>query len=39
MSDRVMVVRDGAFEGELTGDDINEQTIIKEALGVKKNVS
>lgn len=39
MSDRVLVVRDGAFECELTGDDINEQTIIKEALGVKKNVS
>ena len=38
MSDRVLVVRDGAFECELTGDDINEQTIIKEALGVKKNV-
>jgi len=38
MSDRVLVVRDGAFEGELTGDDINEQNIIKEALGVKKNV-
>ena len=36
MSDRVMVVRDGAFEGELTGDDINEQTIIKEALGGEK---
>ena len=37
MSDRVLVVRDGAIKRELTGGDINEQTIIKEALGVKGN--
>jgi len=37
MSDRVLVVRDGAIKCELTGEDINEQTIIKEALGVKGN--
>ena len=36
MSDRVMVVRDGAIKGELTGSEINEHTIIKEALGVEK---
>ncbi|MEG1514621.1 MAG: sugar ABC transporter ATP-binding protein [Clostridia bacterium] len=35
MSDRVLVVRDGAIKCELTGESINEQTIIKEALGVK----
>jgi len=35
MSDRVLVVRDGAIKCELTGEQINEQTIIKEALGVK----
>ena len=34
MSDRVLVVRNGAIKCELTGEDINEQTIIKEALGV-----
>ena len=34
MSDRVLVVRKGAIKCELTGEDINEQTIIKEALGV-----
>lgn len=34
MSDRVLVVRNGAIKCELTGDQINEQTIIKEALGV-----
>ena len=34
MSDRVLVVRDGAIKCELTGEQINEQTIIKEALGV-----
>ena len=37
MSDRVLVVRDGAIDCELTGQDINEQEIIKRALGVKKN--
>jgi ABC-type sugar transport system ATPase subunit len=37
MSDRVLVVRDGAIKRELSGADINEQTIIKEALGVKGN--
>jgi len=36
MSDRVLVVREGAVTKELTGSDINEQTIIKEALGVEK---
>ena len=34
MSDRVLVIRDGAIRCELNGDEINEQTIIKEALGV-----
>lgn len=34
MSDRVLVVRDGHIKCELTGDDISEQTIIREALGV-----
>ena len=34
MSDRVLVVRNGAIKCELTGEEINEQTIIKEALGV-----
>ncbi|MEG0768743.1 MAG: sugar ABC transporter ATP-binding protein [Ruthenibacterium sp.] len=37
MSDRVLVVRDGAIDCELTGSQINEQEIIKQALGVKKN--
>ena len=37
MSDRVLVVRDGAIDCELTGGQINEQEIIKQALGVKKN--
>lgn len=37
MSDRVLVVRDGAIDCELSGQDINEQEIIKRALGVKKN--
>ena len=37
MSDRVLVVRDGAIDCELSGSDINEQEIIKRALGVKKN--
>ena len=34
MSDRVLVIRNGAIRCELNGSDINEQTIIKEALGV-----
>ena len=34
MSDRVLVVRHGRIKCELSGEDINEQTIIKEALGV-----
>ena len=37
MSDRVLVVRDGDIDCELTGEQINEQEIIKRALGVKKN--
>jgi len=37
MSDRVLVVRDGAIKCELTKEEINEQTIIKEALGVKEH--
>ena len=37
MSDRVLVIRDSAIDGELTGKDINEQEIIKRALGVKKH--
>ena len=37
MSDRVLVVRDGSIVCELSGEDLNEQTIIKQALGVKKN--
>ncbi|MDY5340414.1 MAG: sugar ABC transporter ATP-binding protein [Intestinimonas sp.] len=37
MSDRVLVVRDGNIDCELTGEYINEQEIIKRALGVKKN--
>lgn len=36
MSDRVLVIRDGAIDGELAGDEITEQEIIKRALGVKK---
>jgi ABC-type sugar transport system ATPase subunit len=35
MSDRVLIVRDGAIKREVQGKDINEQTIIKEALGVQ----
>ena len=34
MSDRILIVRNGAICSELTGADINEQTIIREALGV-----
>ena len=36
MSDRVLVIRDGAVKSELSGADINEHKIIKEALGVEK---
>ncbi len=36
MSDRVLVIRDGGIDGELAGEDITEQNIIKQALGVKK---
>ncbi len=39
MSDRVLVVRSGRIRCELTGESINEQTIIKEALGVIDNES
>ena len=35
MSDRVLVVRNGHIKCELTGENINEQTIIREALGVE----
>ena len=35
MSDRVLVVRDSGIDCELTGDQINEQTIINRALGVR----
>ncbi|NLF26340.1 MAG: sugar ABC transporter ATP-binding protein [Clostridiales bacterium] len=34
MSDRVLVIRKGSIRCELTGKEINEQRIIKEALGV-----
>ena len=34
MSDRILIVRNGEICSELTGDEINEQTIIREALGV-----
>lgn len=37
MSDRVLVVRDGAIACELCGEDINEQELIKRALGVKND--
>ena len=33
MSDRVLVVRDGRIDCELKGEQINEQEIIKRALG------
>lgn len=36
MSDRVLVIRDGKIKCELRDEQINEQTIIREALGVKK---
>lgn len=35
MSDRVLVIREGAIKGELCGADINENMIIEMALGVK----
>jgi ribose transport system ATP-binding protein len=34
MSDRVLVVREGAIRCELMGETINEQNIITQALGV-----
>ena len=37
MSDRVLVVRDGRIDCELKGEQINEQEIIKRALGVNKD--
>lgn len=37
MSDRVLVIRNGAIDSELTGDQITEQEIIKRALGVSKD--
>lgn len=37
MSDRILVIRNGKVEGELTGEKINEQEIIKRALGVTQN--
>ena len=37
MSDRVLVIRNGTIEDELTGNKINEHEIIKKALGVVKN--
>ena len=39
MSDRVLVIRDGAVVSELSGSQINEQEIIQKALGVKKNAN
>lgn len=35
MSDRVLIIREGAIKCELTGEQINEQRVIKEALGVQ----
>ncbi len=37
MSDRVLVIRDGAVRAELIGERITEQEIIKEALGGGKD--
>lgn len=37
MSDRVLVIRDGAIDSELTGEQITEYEIIKRALGVEKD--
>lgn len=37
MSDRVLVIRDGAIDSELTDGQITEQEIIRRALGVKKD--
>ena len=36
MSDRVLVIRNGTIEDELTGNKINEHEIIKKALGGRK---
>ena len=38
MSDRVLIIINGEIRTELTGEDINEQTIIREALGVGQAV-
>jgi ABC-type sugar transport system ATPase subunit len=37
MSDRVLIIRDGAIHCELKGDEISEQNIITKALGVIKD--
>lgn len=37
MSDRVLIIRNGKVEGELTGEGIDEEEIIRKALGVKKD--
>lgn len=37
MSDRVLVIRNGKITGELTGDRINEQEVVRSALGVQAN--
>ena len=37
MSDRILVIRNGFIESELTGNKINEHEIIKKALGVTQN--
>lgn len=37
MSDRVLVIRDSGIDSQLVGSQINEQEIIKRALGVKKH--
>ncbi|MFV0464502.1 MAG: sugar ABC transporter ATP-binding protein [Lachnospiraceae bacterium] len=36
MSDRILIIRDGAIDSELQGEEITEQEIIVRALGVKK---
>ena len=37
MSDRILVVKKGQIEGELVGEQITEQEIIRRALGVNRN--
>ena len=39
MSDRILIVMNGEIRTELTGEDINEQTIIREALGVGQSAA